>query len=109
VKFIVDAQLPPLLASTLREAGHDAQALREIGLRHTEDNSIWKYALEKKAAILTKDEDFVERCIRSPMAPVIIWLRIGNATNPELLDWFKPRWSAILESLENGDRLIEVV
>jgi len=54
VRFIVDAQLPPALARALREAGLDACAVREIGLREAEDTVIWQYALEQQAVILTK-------------------------------------------------------
>jgi predicted nuclease of predicted toxin-antitoxin system len=56
VKFIVDAQLAPSLAGALRQAGCDAVAVREIGLREARDAAIWQYALENHAAILTKDE-----------------------------------------------------
>ena len=33
MKFLVDAQLPPALAHWLREAGHEAQAVGEVGSR----------------------------------------------------------------------------
>jgi len=108
VKFIIDAQLPPLLATALREAGYDAVAVREIGLQQAKDAVIWNYALENNGVILTKDEDFAERCMASNPAPVVIWLRIGNATNPGLLDWFMPLWPSMLARLQAGDRLIEV-
>jgi uncharacterized protein with PIN domain len=53
VKFVVDAQLPPL-ARLLREAGCDAFAVREIGLREASDAEIWRYAVQQQAAIITK-------------------------------------------------------
>jgi len=31
--------------------------------------------------ILTKDEDFVARCVGNPAAPAVVWLGIGNCTN----------------------------
>lgn len=108
MKFIVDAQLPPSLAAALREAGYDAAAVREIGLREAKDAAVWNYALQNNGVILTKDEDFAERCMASNEAPVVIWLRIGNATNPELLAWFMPQWPSMLGRLHAGDRLIEV-
>jgi len=108
VKFIVDAQLPPSLAAALRQAGYDAVAVREIGLREAKDTAIWGYALNNNSVIVTKDEDFAERCMASDLAPVVIWLRIGNATNPELLGWFMPQWPSMLVRLQAGDRLIEV-
>ena len=108
MKWIVDAQLPPALAVALCEAGCDAVAVREIGLREAKDAAIWQYALENRAAILTKDEDFAERGLRSEPAPVVSWLRIGNATNPVLLGWFLPMVPAVVARIERGDRLIEV-
>ena len=108
MKWIVDAQLPPALALALREAGYDAVAVREVGLREAKDAAIWQYALQNQAVILTKDEDFVERCLRVEPAPVVVWLRIGNATNPVLLGWLLPMLPAVVARIESGDRLIEV-
>jgi predicted nuclease of predicted toxin-antitoxin system len=81
VKFIIDAQLPPALAPALRNIGCDAVAVRDIGLREVKDPVIWRYAVENQAAILTKDEDFADRCLRSDNPPVVIWLRVGNTSN----------------------------
>jgi len=44
VKFLVDAQLPPALARWFAEAGCEAQAAREIGLREADDGAIWRHA-----------------------------------------------------------------
>jgi len=38
VKFLVDAQLPPVLAQALCEAGYEAKAVRELGLREADDS-----------------------------------------------------------------------
>lgn len=108
MKLIVDAQLPPSLATALRQAGHDAVAVREIGLRDAKDSEIWQYALQNHAAILTKDEDFAERSLCSPNPPIVIWLRIGNATNASLRSWLLPLLPAITQRLRAGDTLIEV-
>ena len=61
MKFLVDAQLPPALAHWLREAGHEAQAVRDIGLRDASDTIIWHHARATRAIIVTKDEDFARR------------------------------------------------
>jgi predicted nuclease of predicted toxin-antitoxin system len=44
VKFLIDAQLPPALVHWLAEAGCEAQAVREIGLREAGDGAIWRHA-----------------------------------------------------------------
>ena len=63
---------------------------------------------EQQAAIITKDEDFAERCLYSRDQPVVVWLRIGNTSNQALLRWFVTLWPEIMRRIELGDRLIEV-
>src|SRR2546422_4567569 len=92
VKFLVDAQLPPALARWLCEQGHEAQHVEDVGLRDADDGPIWAHALGVDAVILTKDEDFAERAARELHGPVIVWLRVGNATNRALLQWLWSRW-----------------
>jgi len=83
VKFLVAAHLPPALAGWLREAGHDAAHVEDVGLREADDGPIWEHASQTAAAILTKDEDFAARAARATKAelPVIVWLRVGNTSN----------------------------
>jgi predicted nuclease of predicted toxin-antitoxin system len=109
VKFLVDAQLPPALARWLREAGHEAFHVEELGLREASDSTIWARALQNGAIIVTKDEDFAARSLQVAAAPVTVWLRIGNTTNRALRSWFEPRLPGIVGLLEQGGRLIEVV
>ena len=80
MRFIVDAQLPPALALWLVEAGHEALHVEEIGLLDAEDPSIWRYAFENKAVILSKDEDFPVRVRQSQSG---LWLSgCGSETAP---------------------------
>ncbi len=60
MQFLVDAQLPPALARLLREHGHTAEHITEIGPADAPDSEIWRYALEHDAVIVTKDEDFAD-------------------------------------------------
>ena len=85
MRFLVDAQLPPALARALITEGHQAEHLEDIGLRQAKDPVIWDYALRHQAAIITKDEDFVDRFRRLQYGPVIVWFRIGNASKRTLL------------------------
>ena len=82
--------------------------LTAAGLSGAEDATIWNYAMTNRTIIVTKDEDFAERTARTLTGPVIVWLRIGNATNRNLLAWLEPRWSSVIELLNSNNRLIEV-
>lgn len=106
--FVVDAQLPPALARLLGDLGHTAEHVAEIGLRDADDSPIWEYVLKKQAVIVTKDEDFAHRHGQSRIAPVVVWLRIGNTSRRALLQWFEPLLPQIVELIEKGDRLVEV-
>jgi predicted nuclease of predicted toxin-antitoxin system len=108
MRFLIDAQLPPRLATALHDAGYPAEHVEDAGLRHAADPAIWQYAERQQAVIVTKDEDFVDRFRRQPNGPVIVWLRIGNATNAALLKWFLPILPAIVVRIRSGDRLIEI-
>lgn len=106
MKFLIDAQLPPALADWLVAAGLEAVHVREIGLEAATDSAIWNHALKTERIIITKDEDFTTR---SEPAPIIVWLRVGNTTNPALRSWFERRLPGILQLIAQGNRLVEVI
>src|SRR6266568_4228773 len=109
MRFVIDAQLPPALARLLSAKGFAAEHVTHIGLRDAEDSSIWSYALEHRAIIITRDEDFPHRLRQSrDVSPTIVWLRIGNTSRRALLQWFEPLTLQIIRLIEQGDRLIEV-
>ena len=108
MRFLVDAQLPPALARWLGERGFSATPVREAGLRDSDDGSIWNVAVSGQWTVITKDEDFVERCLGRPDAPPVVWLRIGNCTNRVLFAWLEPLLPEIVRRLEAGERLLEV-
>ncbi|WP_447646203.1 DUF5615 family PIN-like protein [Nocardioides zeae] len=60
MRFLVDAQLPPALAGLLREHGHAAEHVIDIGPADAPDGALWRYALAHSAVIVTKDEDFAD-------------------------------------------------
>lgn len=108
VRFIVDANLPPVLARALATQGCQAEHVMDVGLRESEDDPIWDYAIQHQAVIITKDEDFPKLLARPEPTPVVVWLRVGNCRNPALLSWFLPLLPDILGRIEVGDRLIEI-
>lgn len=108
MRFLIDAQLPPTLARWLCDAGHAAKHVEDVNLREAEDSPIWRYALENQTILITKDEDFAERARQGGNAPVIAWLRIGNASNRALRQWFLPQLPQILEWIEQGVRVLEI-
>jgi predicted nuclease of predicted toxin-antitoxin system len=108
MRFLVDAQLPPALARWFGDHGISATAVRDAGFRDSDDGSIWNFVVSGEWTLVTKDEDFVERCIGNPSAPPVVWLRVGNCTNHVLFDWLTPLLPEIKKRLVDGEKLIEV-
>lgn len=108
MKFLVDAQLPPALCRWLADAGCEAQAVRDIGLREADDAAIWRHAVATGDVIVTKDEDFARRLHASETGPRVVWLRVGNTSNAALRAWFIPRVPQIVRLIAEGARLVEI-
>jgi predicted nuclease of predicted toxin-antitoxin system len=109
MRFIVDAQLPLALARFLAVKGHEAQHVADLGLQAASDGAIWHFALQEGAAIVTKDEDFARRKTLADAGPTVIWIRLPNTRRRALLAWFDTILPDVLESLERGETLIEVI
>jgi predicted nuclease of predicted toxin-antitoxin system len=106
--FLIDAQLPPELATWILARGHAAMHVSAVGLLKADDGAVWEHARRHDAAIVSKDEDFVDRWLMDKRPVGLIWIRKGNCSNRVLLDWLEPLWPDVLKRLEQGERLIEL-
>jgi predicted nuclease of predicted toxin-antitoxin system len=95
VEILIDAQLPPALASLLIGAGHQAHHVAEVGLRDATDRALCDHAVLENAVIFTKDEDFALLRLRAQTGPTVVWLRVGNSSNLALQRWVIPLLSEI--------------
>jgi predicted nuclease of predicted toxin-antitoxin system len=108
VRFLVDAQLPPAVAHMLREHGHIAEHVTDIGPSDATDRTLWRYALDNEAVIVTKDEDFANMLAMGGDTPAVVWVRVGNTRRTPLLAWFEPLIDQIVSKVRDGERLIEL-
>jgi len=104
--FLVDGNLPVLLATTLRQEGYPAEHIKEVGLQSAKDNQIWDYALEKNAAIITKDVDFSHRITVKPQGPAIVWVQCENMKKQAQVDWFMPFVETAIKRINEGEKLV---
>ena len=105
MRFLIDAQLPPALAGWLRERGHEAEHVADVGMLAAADAEIAGHAESSGAVLITKDEDFL--ALRLPNRFALLWLRCGNATKRALFAWLEPRWGEIERLLAAGERFVE--
>ena len=58
MRFVVHANLSPRVAGYLREAGHDAVHVAELGLLSASDSTIMDWAREDRRVVVSNDTDF---------------------------------------------------
>ncbi|HEX3936703.1 MAG TPA: DUF5615 family PIN-like protein [Xanthobacteraceae bacterium] len=109
IRFLIDAQLPPGLARRLAARGFEAEHVNRIGLGPKSDLDIWRHADRTGACLITKDEDFVALAGKETGGPKVVWIRIGNISNAALWLALDPQLDEIVQALNAGERIIEVV
>jgi predicted nuclease of predicted toxin-antitoxin system len=107
--FLVDAQLPPLLAEALRQAGCEAVHVIDLGLQAATDEQIWDEAISRSAVLVTKDRDFALRRAATNDGPAILWVRVGNTSNRKLIELVLRALPAIVTAIERDEAVIEFI
>jgi predicted nuclease of predicted toxin-antitoxin system len=108
LRFLIDAQLPPALAAALRHAGYDAVHVADLGLLSASDREIWRETLQRGAALITKDRNFLTIRSTGETGPMIVWVRSGNAGNTQLIDRLVRALPAIRAAVERKEAVIEI-
>ena len=106
MRFVVDEQLPPRLAEWLRDAGHDARHILEIGIGGAKDAAIFELCATDAAVLITKDADFT---LRRALQVQVVWLRFGNLPTKSIIRRFESVFDEVQSALAAGELLIEVV
>jgi predicted nuclease of predicted toxin-antitoxin system len=72
-------------------------------------NAIWRHAARTKATLISKDEDFAALAARERSGPRVVWLRVGNISNDALWRIIDPHLDEIVQALNAGERVVEIV
>jgi len=84
VNLLVDANLSPAVAAELRDAGHDAVHVIDVGLATALDTEIVDYADANDLVIVTVDADFpMLVALRRVTSPSVVLLRGVNELAPD--------------------------
>src|SRR5688572_11169371 len=86
MRLLVDNALSPVLAELLRNAGHEAVHVRDIGLHHAADEDVFEWAVAEDFVVVTADTDFGTLLARhSSSKPSLILFRGEGSRKPEAL------------------------
>jgi predicted nuclease of predicted toxin-antitoxin system len=107
VKFLVDHQLPPVLARFIAAQGHQAEHVRDLGLMGADDAVIWRHA-NAGGLVVSKDEDFTFLAGAAGGTGKLVWVRMGNCRKQALLEAFRVQLLRIVSELETGSQIVEL-
>ncbi|WP_041257636.1 DUF5615 family PIN-like protein [Fibrella aestuarina] len=90
MKYLIDAQLPYLLAEVLRQRHFDVLHTDDLPDRErTGDQYIRLLAAKESRIVVTKDTDFQDSYLLQKVPPKLLLLTTGNIKNRKLLDLFR--------------------
>jgi predicted nuclease of predicted toxin-antitoxin system len=104
VKLLLDANLSPDVGRRLKEAGHDAIHVRDIGLLSAPDPEILQAAANEERVLLTADADFgALLALGSLASPSVLLLRSADHLRPvEQAELISANLPSMAEDLERG-------
>lgn len=103
MKFLVDQAVSWHVAAELRERGHDAFHVREIGLANADDSIILDRAGNDDRVLITQDTDFGTLLIRGGLRhPSLILLRTQDGRPQMHLRLIVEAMPLITVALEKG-------
>lgn len=104
MKLLLDANLSPEVARLLKEPGHDAIHVADIGLLTATDPEILQTAAKEEYILLTADSDFgALLALGSLASPSVLLLRSADHLRPnEQAELLVANLPQIAEDLEKG-------
>lgn len=104
MKFLVDQNLSPTLASLLRTAGHDVVHTGDIDLATADDHSILTTAAQQDPVVVSADTDFGTLLAQSGVgSPSFLLLRLRSPRRArQLADLLLANLAAVTDDLDNG-------
>ncbi|MEZ5040307.1 MAG: DUF5615 family PIN-like protein [Saprospiraceae bacterium] len=109
LRFIVDTQLPPRLAYSLKDLGADAIHTTYFENGHLlDDGEIIKIAAKEDRIVVTKDSDFRDYLLLKGSPPSLLLIKTGNILNKDLIQLIQQNYIAISKLFEDGNNMIVI-
>ncbi|MBC7568646.1 MAG: DUF5615 family PIN-like protein [Spirosoma sp.] len=101
--FLIDEQLPRLLADWLQEKGYDAIHVSALLTdSRISDEFICEQSMLQERTVITKDSDFINTYIVKRQPYKLVYITTGNLRNRPLLDLFRSSFTQLLMALEEA-------
>ena len=107
LRFLIDTQLPPVLAAYLRRKGFDALHTTTFEQGHLlADADIRRIAQQQQRIVVTKDSDFSNHFHVAGAPPRVLYLTLGNCRNHELINWLDLHLGMICQLFSVGASMV---
>lgn len=84
MKLLFDENLSPALAGRISELFPNSVHVRDVGMKATDDPTVWDYAKGNDFMIVSKDADMHDLSLVFGNPPKVVWLRLGNCSTRQV-------------------------
>ncbi len=95
MRLFFDENLSPKLPSRLSELFPNSLHVRDIGMKSTDDSTVWDYAKDHDLVIVSKDADMHDLSLALGNPPKVIWIRLGNCSTSQVEKLLRQHYAAI--------------
>ena len=95
MKLLFDENLSPKLVHLLHDLFPDSLHVRDVGLKASDDLSVWKYAQENNLMVCSKDSDMHQRSFLLGFPPKVVWVRLGNCSTSDVQKLLRKHFATI--------------
>lgn len=107
MKFLIDAQLPPVLKFVFTNRGYEAIHTLDLPQKNdTSDHQILEIAIENNYILITKDKDFYNSFLLKRQPDKLIMVKAGNIRIKELKNIFEQNFDKLIQLLKYKDLVI---
>jgi predicted nuclease of predicted toxin-antitoxin system len=108
MRFIIDTQLPYILATFLKKKGYDVIHTFDLPNQdYTTDNEIRELSVSENRVVITKDSDFLDSFYVKGIPSKLLLVSTGNIKNKALIFIFETNFERIVKLFETHN-LIEI-
>lgn len=102
-RILLDQGLPPYVGRLMRDAGWDAEHVREIGMHSASDQEILEHAARDSIVVVTLDRDFPQLlALLGTARPSVVLIRQQRLRAADLMEILTSVWAEYEAHLDRG-------